>query len=64
MVGPNGAGKTSLIRMVIGDLEPDSGKLYLPQNIKIGYVPQIAPPSTQETLREEIKTAFSELTSL
>lgn len=64
MVGPNGAGKTSLIRMVIGDLEPDSGKLYLPQNIKIGYVPQIAPPSTQETLRDEIKTAFSELTAL
>ena len=64
MVGPNGAGKTSLIRMVIGDLEPDSGKIYLPENIKIGYVPQIAPPSTEETLRAEIKTAFSRLTNL
>ena len=64
MVGPNGAGKTSLIRMITGDIPPDSGKIYLPENIKIGYVPQIAPISTCDTLRDDIKTAFSELTSL
>ena len=64
MVGPNGAGKTSLIRMITGDIPPDSGKIYLPENIKIGYVPQIAPLSTSDTLRDEIKAAFSQLTSL
>ena len=64
MVGPNGAGKTSLIRMITGDIPPDSGKIYLPENIKIGYVPQIAPLSTSATLRDEIKAAFSQLTSL
>ena len=64
MVGPNGAGKTSLIRMITGDIPPDSGKIYLPENIKIGYVPQIAPLSTRDTLRDEIKSAFSQLTSL
>jgi ATP-binding cassette subfamily F protein uup len=29
VIGPNGAGKTSLLRMLIGDLEPDTGSVKL-----------------------------------
>jgi ATP-binding cassette subfamily F protein 3 len=25
LVGPNGAGKTSLLKVIVGELEPDSG---------------------------------------
>ncbi|MBA4407375.1 ABC transporter ATP-binding protein [bacterium] len=50
LLGPNGAGKSTLMNIIIGYLEPDSGKVSIDgeiissQNIelrkKIGYVPQ------------------------
>jgi len=38
IVGPNGTGKTTLLKLLIGDLEPDKG--YVEIFGKIGYLPQ------------------------
>jgi ATPase subunit of ABC transporter with duplicated ATPase domains len=40
IVGPNGAGKTTLFRMIIGQDQPDSGKLVVGSTVKLGYVDQ------------------------
>jgi ATP-binding cassette subfamily F protein 3 len=40
LIGPNGVGKTTLIRMILGELEPDKGTLKVKPKVKIGYVPQ------------------------
>lgn len=40
IIGPNGIGKTSLLRMLLGDLKPDSGKVKLSENAEIGYYAQ------------------------
>ncbi|HAK45802.1 MAG TPA: hypothetical protein DCO79_07785, partial [Spirochaeta sp.] len=40
LIGPNGSGKTSLIRMLLGEIEPDAGRLKIKPKLKIGYVPQ------------------------
>ncbi|MCV0367910.1 ATP-binding cassette domain-containing protein [Filomicrobium sp.] len=39
-VGPNGAGKTTLIRMLTGDLTPDSGDLRLGTNLELVMLDQ------------------------
>ena len=40
ILGNNGSGKTSFLKMLIGDLEPDSGKIKLSKNIEISYFDQ------------------------
>jgi zinc/manganese transport system ATP-binding protein len=39
VLGPNGAGKTSLLRIMLGQLQPTSGRVALDRG-RIGYVPQ------------------------
>jgi len=40
LVGPNGSGKTSLLRLVTGEIEPDSGQIIVPHGVRMGYLPQ------------------------
>ena len=40
IIGPNGGGKTTLIKAILGFIEPHKGKIIKSPNLKIGYVPQ------------------------
>ena len=40
IVGPNGSGKTSLLRAVIGAVQPVAGRITTKPGLRIGYVPQ------------------------
>jgi len=44
VVGRNGVGKTTLIRTLIGELEPDAGKVGWGHEAQIGYMPQDVKP--------------------
>jgi ATP-binding cassette subfamily F protein 3 len=64
IVGPNGSGKSSLLKILVGELEPDAGTVHRAKGMRIGYVPQSPTLSTKGTLRDEIMTAFDELRRL
>jgi len=40
VIGANGVGKTTLMRCLIGELQPTSGKIVWSENAKPGYMPQ------------------------
>ncbi len=40
VIGPNGAGKTTLFRMILGQIEPDSGSIETGDSVKMSYVDQ------------------------
>ena len=42
-MGPNGCGKSTLIKMMAGLLEPDSGSVEIGETVKIGYLAQEEP---------------------
>lgn len=48
LIGPNGAGKTTLLKMILGDLEADSGTIKRGTNLQIAYFDQF-----REQLDEE-----------
>ncbi|MBQ7215066.1 MAG: ABC-F family ATP-binding cassette domain-containing protein [Synergistaceae bacterium] len=40
LVGPNGTGKTTLLRVIIGQQEPDSGTVERSRGLTVGWLPQ------------------------
>lgn len=43
LIGRNGAGKSTLVRVIAGQLEPDTGTAEMPRGSRLGYVAQEAP---------------------
>jgi ATP-binding cassette subfamily F protein uup len=40
IVGPNGAGKSTLIKLLIGELAPDQGRIQVAKNLELAYFDQ------------------------
>ncbi len=56
VIGPNGTGKTTLMRMIVGQEQPDGGKLELGPSVELSYVDQ-----HRDALGDD-KTIFEEIT--
>jgi len=41
LIGPNGVGKSTLLKILLGQLEPESGLMELGTNLQIGYFDQL-----------------------
>ena len=57
VIGSNGAGKTSLFRVLTGELEADTGSVFLARDMTVGYLSQ----STVLSARADRTTLFSYL---
>ena len=41
IVGVNGAGKTTFFKVILGQIQPDNGKIILDSNDRVGWLPQV-----------------------
>lgn len=61
LVGRNGSGKTTLFRLLAGEEPPDAGQIHWKKGSQIGYLAQIPDLQNPSTVRNVLRTAFSEL---
>ena len=57
LVGSNGTGKTTLLRLMLGELSPESGTRALARGTRIGYLPQEAAERFEGTVLERAMEA-------
>ena len=64
LVGKNGAGKSTIMKLICGLQSPTSGSIDKPNDIRIGYLPQIMEHHKGRTVMEETLTAFDHITGI
>ena len=64
LVGKNGAGKSTLMKLICGLQNPTSGSVDMPNDIRIGYLPQIMEHHKGRTVMEETLTAFDRVSAI
>ncbi len=61
LVGKNGAGKSTILKLICGLQSPTNGKVAVPNDVKIGYLPQIMEHHKGRSVIDEAMTAFSDM---
>ena len=61
LVGKNGAGKSTVLKLICRLQAPTSGRIDVPADCTIGYLPQIMEHAKGKTVLDETLTAFSHL---
>ncbi|WP_455531169.1 ABC-F family ATP-binding cassette domain-containing protein [Segatella salivae] len=64
LVGKNGAGKSTMLKILCGLQQPTSGMVSVPNDVTIGYLPQVMKLQDNTTVREETRKAFADNTKI
>ena len=59
LVGENGAGKTTLVKLILGELIPDSGSVFKKGGLRTGYLEQNGGYESGNTVYGEMREVFS-----
>ncbi len=61
LVGKNGAGKSTMLKILAGDIKPDSGSMATEKEVRIGFLRQDIDFEQGRTVLEEAYQAFTEI---
>jgi len=66
LIGPNGAGKTTILRLLSGQINPDSGSVQFGSEMTIGYLEQeiLEVADENEPVREHVLKSFGRVQRL
>ena len=64
LMGKNGAGKSTLLKILAGVKEPTRGRVSMPKDFTIAYLPQHLMTEDNRTVFEETAQAFSHIHQL
>jgi len=63
LIGANGCGKTTLLKIILGELQPDSGSAWLsPADVRVGYLAQALEVEPGQTVGQVMASALAGLT--
>ncbi len=61
LVGVNGAGKTTLFKIICRNLVPDTGEIFIPSNMKVGYLSQNLDLDDNTTVFKETMKVYKDI---
>ena len=64
LIGRNGMGKSTLLKMIMGDMEPDEGSVKCTPGMRVSYLSQEPKITPHLSLEEDMRTVFSGLADL
>ncbi|CAN5727351.1 ABC-F family ATP-binding cassette domain-containing protein [soil metagenome] len=64
LVGANGVGKSTLLKIIVGELEPDDGAVGLNPTIELGYLPQVLAAADNQSIAQLIDAAQGHLAEI
>jgi len=64
LVGRNGSGKSTLLKLLMGIEKPEMGRVEVPKNMSVGYLPQQMKTTNDRSVLEETLSTFSEMQQL
>ena len=64
LVGKNGAGKSTMMKILCGQQKATEGTVSIPNDCRIGYLPQVIVLQDHTTVREEAQKAFADVMRL
>ena len=64
LVGKNGAGKSTMLKIICGQQKPTAGVVSVPNDCRIGYLPQVMILQDDTTVRQEAQKAFADVTRM
>ena len=64
LMGKNGAGKSTLLKIIAGEKKPTRGKVSIPRDSTVAYLPQHLLTEDDSTVFQEASKAFSKILNM
>lgn len=61
LIGNNGSGKTTLFNIIAGEISKDDGEIFIPKDLKIGYLKQQLHTESEDSIYTECEKIFAPL---